>query len=88
MSKVSWAILTVAAITTLSSAAQAADNDVQLAGMSRDGYGYIFKDDPLNAGNEGEMTARIKVRKQPTRTLLIRPRWQFVAEMLKSVENL
>lgn len=51
-------------------------------------YGYEFKDDILNAGNTGPMTAQIRVRQTGRRELLLRPRVHFVAEMLKSVENM
>lgn len=51
-------------------------------------YGYEFDDDPLNAGGFGPNDATIRVRPGAARTLLIRPRTQFVEEMLQSVENL
>jgi len=53
-----------------------------------EGYGYEFSDDPLSAGGFGPNDATIRVRSGPVRTTLIRPRTQFVVEMLKSVENL
>ncbi len=53
-----------------------------------DGYGYEFDDDPLAAGGFGPSDATIRVRPRAARTTLIRPRIQFVDEMLKSVENL
>lgn len=53
-----------------------------------EGYGYEFDDDPLNAGGFGPNDATIRVRPGAARTLLIRPRTQFVDEMLLSVENL
>lgn len=52
------------------------------------GYGYEFGDDPLAAGGFGPNDATIRVRPGPVRTTLIRPRIQFVDQMLKSVENL
>lgn len=52
------------------------------------GYGYTFDDDPLAAGGFGPGDATIRVRPGAVRTTLIRPRTSFVAEMLKSVENL
>ena len=58
------------------------------AGRRRQGYGYEFSDDPLNAGGFGPNDATIRVRPGPVRTTLIRPRTSFVPEMLKSVENL
>jgi hypothetical protein len=54
----------------------------------KEGYGYEFSDDPLNAGGFGPNDATIRVRPGPVRTTLIRPRTSFVPEMLKSVENL
>lgn len=55
---------------------------------SERGYGYVFRDDPLNADGNGSMAASIIVRPRSGHALLIRPRMQFVTEMLKSVENL
>lgn len=52
------------------------------------GYGYEFGDDPLAAGGFGPNDATIRVRPGPVRTTLIRPRIQFVDQMLKSVERL
>jgi hypothetical protein len=57
-------------------------------GDKADGYGYEFDDDPLSAGGFGPNDATIRVRPRAARTTLIRPRIQFVDEMLKSVENL
>jgi hypothetical protein len=89
MKRNAWVILvgTVACIVCIASAAQA-DDQVARVEPERNGYGYVFKDDPLNAGLYDANSMRISVRKQPSRQLLIRPRWQFIAEMLKSVENL
>lgn len=58
------------------------------ADEKKDGYGYTFEDDPLNAGGFGPNDATIKVRPRAARTTLIRPRTSFVQEMLKSVENI
>lgn len=58
------------------------------AGGDKEGYGYEFEDDPLNAGGFGPNDATIKVRPRAARTTLIRPRTSFVTEMLKSVENI
>ncbi len=49
---------------------------------------YEFYDDPLAAGNLAPRGGGITVVNRRIRTLLIRPRAQFVTEMLKSVENL
>jgi predicted metallo-beta-lactamase superfamily hydrolase len=48
----------------------------------------IFKDDPLGAGGLGPNDFVIKVPPSPKRVMLLRPRTQFVQEMLKSVENI
>ena len=50
------------------------------------GYGYEFKDDPLNAGVDGTKGFVITVRPKAMKTQLLRPRASFVQEMLKSVE--
>jgi hypothetical protein len=55
---------------------------------SGDGYGYEFEDDPLNAGGFGPNDSRIRVRRGAQRSTLIKPRTQFITELLKSVENL
>jgi hypothetical protein len=51
-------------------------------------YTYEFSDDPLAAGGFGANDARIIVAGHAIRVTLIRPRTTFVAEMLKTVENL
>ena len=51
-------------------------------------YGYTFSDDDLLGKDLGAQSGLIKVRQTGVRDRLIRPRTQFVAEMLKSVENL
>jgi hypothetical protein len=53
-----------------------------------DGYGYEFEDDPLAAGGFGPNDSRIRVRRGAQRSTLIKPRTQFITELLKSVENL
>jgi hypothetical protein len=71
-----------------SGAAFAQAKDAAAGGDKGDGYGYEFDDDPLAAGGFGPNDATIRVRPRAARTTLIRPRIQFVDEMLKSVENL
>jgi len=53
-----------------------------------DGYGYKFNDDLLEGGGPSATGARIHVVPHAARNVLIRPRTQFIAEMLKSVENI
>jgi hypothetical protein len=72
----------------VSGAALAQDKPAAGGGDKGDGYGYEFDDDPLAAGGFGPNDATIRVRPRAARTTLIRPRIQFVDEMLKSVENL
>ena len=50
--------------------------------------GVIFQDDVLAAPGFGPNDVRIMVMPTPKRVTLIRPRTQFVTEMLKSVESL
>ncbi|MCA9641982.1 MAG: hypothetical protein H6718_17610 [Polyangiaceae bacterium] len=49
---------------------------------------YTFKDDLLNSDIGGPNTTIIKLRPQAAKSLLIRPRVQFITELLKSAENL
>ena len=51
-------------------------------------YEYKFTDDKLLGDTMGVAGAKIVVRKVGTRDRLLRPRLQFVQEMLKSVENM
>jgi hypothetical protein len=54
-----------------------------------DNYGYVFKDPDILSADASVVTAvAIRVQKHPHREGLLRPRVQFVTEMLKSVENL
>ena len=76
-------IVAAASLTTLAASAQGIQES-----KTDDGYGYSFEDDPLNAGGFGPNDATIRVRARAARTTLIRPRMNFVMEMLKSVENL
>ena len=52
------------------------------------GYEYRFSDDVLDANPSVTGSLIINVRGGATRVTLIRPRVQFVPEMLKSVEAL
>jgi hypothetical protein len=83
-----FAIATALTIVTLSGSAWCTETDTVTTTTEPDGYGYKFKDDPLQAGGFGPRDARLHVVPHAARSLLIRPRTQFVAEMLKSVENL
>lgn len=51
-------------------------------------YEYKFKDDQLLGAGLGAMGQQITVLKLGRRDRLLRPRTQFVQEMLKSVENM
>ena len=77
----------LAAATILLAATSASANESAVeASESEDGYGYAFRDDPLQAGVGGANGAVIKLRSHVVRRTLIRPRASFVPEMLKSVE--
>lgn len=52
------------------------------------GQSVVFKDDPLAAGGFGPNDVVLKTRPSAVRMVLVRPRTQFVTEMIKSVENL
>jgi hypothetical protein len=55
---------------------------------NEEGYGYVFSDDPLQAGAFSGSDARIVVARSVVRAQLIRPRRAFVVELLRSVEVL
>jgi len=48
----------------------------------------IFDDDKLLKSNLGPEVAKIGHGHTPVRTLLVRPRVQFVPELMKTIENL
>lgn len=51
-------------------------------------YSYEFEDDPLAATGEVAAGLRIEVRPRGMRSVLLRPRTQFIAELLKTAEDL
>ncbi len=79
-----------AGLITLALVSNASAQDVKetAGGGGDDGYGYEFEDDPLSAGGFGPNDSRIRVRRGAQRSTLIKPRTQFITELLKSVENL
>jgi hypothetical protein len=77
----------VAAIVVLCSNLAFADQTYTENNSGKD-QSVIFKDDPLAAGGFGPNDIHIRVIGAPKRVVLLRPRTQFVTEMLKSVEQL
>lgn len=77
-----------AGLITLAVVSTASAQDVKESSSGDDGYGYEFEDDPLSAGGFGPNDSRIRVRRGAQRSTLIKPRTQFITELLKSVENL
>lgn len=53
-----------------------------------DSYGFIFDDDPLSAGGLGAPGPLVVGMSHALRVTLIRPRTEFIAAMLKTVEKL
>ncbi len=85
LKKISLTLILVALSLGVVSVASAQDAKDSAGG---DGYGYEFEDDPLSAGGFGPNDSRIRVRRGAQRSTLIKPRTQFIVELLKSVENL
>jgi len=56
--------------------------------MAGQDQSVVFKDDPLAAGGFGPNDVLLRVPPTPKRVMLLRPRTQFVPELLKSVESL
>jgi hypothetical protein len=82
------ALAAVAAFSMLLSNVALADNTTYFEnGVGKD-QNVIFQDDPLAAGGLNPNEGRILVVPHPKRVMLVRPRTQFVTEMLKSVENM
>jgi len=77
----------LAAIVVLCSNLALADQTYTENNSGKD-QSVIFKDDPLAAGGFGPNDIHIRVIGAPKRVVLLRPRTQFVTEMLKSVEQL
>ena len=84
------AILSTVTISAFAQGRPSASRDRVTARESTRGndVSYEFLDDPLGAGGLSPTGGSIIVRKRNMRSLLIRPRTQFITEMLKSVENL
>ncbi|HSN99240.1 MAG TPA: hypothetical protein VLS89_13185 [Candidatus Nanopelagicales bacterium] len=82
-----FVVVGVAALVGISIAAPASAEE---SGKKKkeDGYGYIFKDDLLDAQGLGGASAQITIIKVGRRDQLLRPRVHFVPEMLKSIENM
>ncbi len=88
MNRVSLTAKVVLVGLLLSGSASAQESGPAEEGRTKDGRSYIFKDDPMTAGGLDPNMPTIRIVAKASRTTLIRPRVSFVAELLKSVENL
>ena len=79
------ALIASMTIGLFSTAALAEDNKKQ---QKSGDYGYEFMDDSLLGNDLQGQSAMIKVRPPASRTNLIRPRTQFIAELFKSIEHI
>lgn len=75
------------ALGVLASAPALADDTYVEHNLGKD-QSVTFKDDPMTAPGFDPHGPVIRVRPSAIRMLLLRPRTQFVTEMLKSVESL
>lgn len=82
----SLAVALVTALTITASADPQKTTYVETSGQN--GQNVEFKDDLMTAPGLDRGGAVITIRPSAVRMLLLRPRTQFVTEMLKSVENL
>jgi hypothetical protein len=89
---ISLALCIAVALLTVSSTGRARETfsftESSTSTNSQGDYGYRFSDDVMQAGVFTPADPRIVVATHVSRTTLIRPRTAFVAELLKSVENL
>jgi hypothetical protein len=79
--------LLACALTAFASPALAQDSTF-VEKKSADGQDVRFKDDPVSALAGNPVGAQLTGFHPPRRFDLLRPRWTFVPEMLKSVEHL
>ena len=86
MKKILAGLFAFVALSTVASLASA-DPPNAPKKSSRD-YEYTFPDDALLTDTMGPTGAKITVLQKAQRPRLLRPRVQFVQEMLKSVENM
>jgi hypothetical protein len=92
--KTVWLLAAAAAFVTFapSSFAQTDAKDAKDRGYfevkQTDGSSVVFKDDPMSALGMEAGGATLVMRGRPARALLIRPRLQFLSELLKSAEAL
>ncbi len=77
-----------AALSTLATSALADPPKAADPPKKENGYEYRFDDDKMLGQTMGATGAQIHVLKLGRRDRLLRPRVQFVTEMLKSVENM
>lgn len=89
MRKITIPAAVIASITIglFSNVALAEDKKPKAQDKSQD-YGYTFTDDALLGNDLQGQTGVIKVRPTGMRDRLIKPRTQFVSEMLKSIEHI
>lgn len=80
-------LATLAGLTIVALATNAAAAPTVETTDTKDGYEYIYDADKLNADGLGNTIPIIKVRNRATRRTLIRPRATFVPELLKSAES-
>jgi hypothetical protein len=78
----------IATALVLAASTAAADGSTPRTTTEGDGYRYAFDDDPLTAGGLGPLGARILIATRADRSTLIRPRTQFVIDLVRSVEKL
>lgn len=83
-------VFAIALVTTFAVSLTASAQERRDIRVAEDGRGltYEFLDDPLAAGGWTPNDAHITVPRRTVRATLIRPRTNFVSELLKSVENI
>jgi hypothetical protein len=79
--------LLACALVALASPASAQDSTF-VERKTTDGQDVRFKDDPVSALAGNPIGAQLTGFHPPKRFDLMRPRWNFVPEMLKSVEHM
>ena len=81
-------VMVVASWSGVAGAQQCAGGAARKEAQAGKDWAYTFCDEPVAGAENGGPPAKIEVRQRAIRVTLIRPRTQFVTEMLKSVEAL
>lgn len=88
MRKTACGALLACALVALAGQASAQQETTFVEKKTSEGQDIRFKDDPVGALGNNPIGAQLSGFHPPKRFDLMRPRWTFIPEMLKSVEHM